>query len=240
MLRNSEGLLIANEEAVFPIITYVNRTGFHCLGTGFFINQHGGFITAKHVFMEPDGTHVPRLYGVQSLPDGLRLVRELQYLDVHPDADIAHGSLGRVVNNNGNRDIPPLAQTLPINLDAININDSVFTYGYPTQEIEDPHMQMVQVTFHGRPSDGVVTQYCPEGSLRTRNICYESTLTTEHGHSGGPVLRNGIVIGVNSSSAFGDTPSYFTPLNPFILDLHARDGDGTVLTFREIFARQQR
>lgn len=240
MLRNSEGKLIANEEAIFPIITFIDKTGFHCLGTGFFINQHGGFLTAKHVFMEPNGEYVPRLYGVQSLPTGERLVRELQYLDVHPNADIAHGSLGRVVNNNGNRDIPPFAQTLPLTLDEIKVNDNVTTYGYPTQDIEDPHMQMVKITFHGSPSEGSVLQYCPEGSLRTRNECFETTLTTEHGHSGGPVLRHGIVVGVNSSSVLGDTPSYFTPLNPFLLELHARDGDGKILTFREIFARQQR
>lgn len=233
------GEFIANEEAIFPIITFIDQTGFHGLGTGFFINEHGGFLTAKHVFMEPNGDHVPRLYGVQTLNTGERIVRELRYLYAHPDADIAHGMLGRVVNNNGEYKLPPLAQTLAITLDAVNTNDAVNTYGYPIQDVIDPHMEMVGMQFQGIPSAGEVLQYCCEGSLRTRNACYETTLITQSGHSGGPVIRNHTVIGVNSSSYQGDTPSYFTPLNPFILDLQARDSDETALTFREIFARQQ-
>jgi S1-C subfamily serine protease len=240
MIRNSNGRLIANEEAIFPIITFIDRTGFHGLGTGFFINEHGGFLTAKHVFIEPNGEHVPRLYGVQTLNTGERIVRELRYLYPHPEADIAHGMLGRVVNNNGEYRLPPLAETLAITLDAVGVTDTVNTYGYPIQNVEDPQMTMVTMGFQGITSEGRVLQYCSEGSLRTRNACYETTLVTQSGHSGGPVIRNNIVIGVNSSSYQGDTPSYFTPLNPFILDLQARDSDGTALTFREIFARQQR
>ena len=226
MIQNSGGRLIANELVIFPIITFIDRSGFHGLGTGFFINERGGFLTAKHVFMEPLNT-------------GERIVRELIYLYAHPEADIAHGMLGRVVNNNGEFRAPPPVETLAITLDAINVNDPVSTYGYPIQDVEDPHMAMVAMTFHGIYSEGRILQYSCEGSLRTRNACYETTLVTQSGHSGGPVIKNNAVIGVNSSSFEGDTPSYFTPLNPFILDLQARDGNGAAPTFREIFARQQ-
>lgn len=41
-----------------------------------------------------DGPHQPTLYGVQSLEDGTQIIRPLQHLVVHPDADIAIGMLG--------------------------------------------------------------------------------------------------------------------------------------------------
>lgn len=239
MIRNSKGVLVPYEAVVFPIFTFLNIGGFRCLGTGFFINEYGGFITAKHVFMDPDGQHVPRFYGVQTLLNGERVIRQLEYIDCHPHADIAHGMLGVCINQDtGEETRAPIAETLSIMLDVLDVGDKVNTYGYPIQEITDSHMDTVKIEFQGVASEGEVLQHCREGSLRTRNDCYETTLVTNAGHSGGPVMLNNNVVGVNSSSVMGGSPSYFTPLH-YMLDLRARDGNGTLLTFREVFKRQE-
>lgn len=239
MLKNSKGVLVASEIVVFPIITFINnKKGFRCLGTGFFIEEHGGFITAKHVIVDSNNEPLKEIYGIQSLNDGTRLLRQLYFQDCHPKADIAHGMLGNVKNYDGSYSKPPIAETLAITLDDIKVNSDVKTYGYPIQEIEDAHMDTVTITFQGIPSVGEILQNCPDGSLITRNACYETSLTTQGGHSGGPVIYNDAVIGVNSSSTMDGNPSYFTPIS-FILDLKARDSDGTVLTFREVFERQK-
>lgn len=61
-----------------------------------------------------------------------------------------------------------------------------------------------------------------------RNRCYQTTMTIEHGASGGPVLKNDLVVGINSSGMDlpeGEIPiSFITPID-LILDLSVPNGD---------------
>lgn len=55
------------------------------------------------------------------------------------------------------------------------------------------------ITFEGSWSEGTVTNYHEQGFSLLKNKCFETNMKIESGASGGPVLINDIVVGVNST-----------------------------------------
>lgn len=239
MFKNSWGKDIDPDESIFPLVSFnPKRNFFKCLGTGFFISPFGGFATAKHVFFENDGTHVPTLYGVQSIFNyGKRtlLLRPITHFVPHPNADIAIGFLGKPRNNQRYSKKPPVVSPFSISLNPLNKNDEVRTYAFPSTQSEDIDDDKQVFTFKGIWSNGRVVEYCPEGGPLVRNPCYHTTMNILDGASGGPVLKNNIVVAVNSSAyeiGEGEPISYVTPIS-LIQELRIPE-DGKMINVREL------
>jgi len=237
MFRNSEGQEVNPEECIFPLVTYIpNRNIWRCLGTAFFITPNGGFVTAKHVFFDNDRNYYPTLYGVQTTHNGEHHLRILRHLVLHENADIGVGMLGarRVpVEQNIQPEITPYFQ---LDFGRPANGDTIRTFAFPLTEREDLGNGQVEFEFFGTWSPGNITGYHPEGSLMVRNECYQTSMQIDFGASGGPVLKNDLVIAINSSA--GNVPegaepeSYISPID-LILDLQVPNGDGRI-SIREL------
>lgn len=239
MFKNSLGRETYQEEPIFPLVSYDPDTGiWKCVGTGFFIQGCGGFVTAKHVFFDNKGNHLPTLYAVQTTLKMERHIRTLNHFVVHPEADIAVGFLGSRRLKGGVNMTPEIATSFILNFDKLNIGDSVRTYAFPLTEKKDLDDGQVEFTFAGKWAAGTVVDFHEEGSPIVKNRCYQTTMTIEHGASGGPVLKNNLVVGINSSGMNlpeGEVPvSFITPID-LILDLSVPNDDKQI-SIKELVA----
>lgn len=238
MLMNSNGEQISNETSIFPIVSFdPGRRVFTCLGTGFFITPTGGFITAKHVFIKPDGTHQPTLYGIQSFEDGTRSVRVLNHISTHMNVDIAIGMLGHVVKENGFEKNTSSAPFFQLSFDRLKVGDEITTYAFPNTKSEWLEEGKQAFTFKGIWSTGVVEDYHQDGFGLLKNSCYQTSMRVDSGASGGPVFKDSKVVGINSTGMelFGnDFISGITPVW-FIKDLVVSD-KGRELSVSELIS----
>lgn len=132
MFKNDLGHEIPEGVAIFPIM-YLNecRGIMKSLGSGFFINETGWFITAKHVLLNNSGKSLQPLFGVQINLEGGHFLRQVTHLTDHSVADIAIGKLGESKDLSGNI-IPTKAnQFLMISFKRLFLNDRVHSFGYP-------------------------------------------------------------------------------------------------------------
>lgn len=84
---------------------------------------------------------------------------------------------------------------------------------------------------------GQIVEYYPDGTFLLKSPCYQTNMEIKSGASGGPVLRENKIIGVNSTS-FGTSEeeepiSFITPIH-FLYDLKLRDSDGVETSVREL------
>ncbi|MBL7692600.1 MAG: trypsin-like peptidase domain-containing protein [Flavipsychrobacter sp.] len=203
MLKNSHGQLVAPETSIFPLVSYnIGEQRWICLGTGFFVDGRGGFVTARHVFYDNglDGKHVDTLYAVQSLPNGDRILRSITHFSVHRTADIAFGYLGYARNHLVWSYMTPLASAFCISKNALTVGDSIVNFGFPRTTDEDINNDRQVFTFKGRWESGKVVDFHPEGMghFHKKEGVYQTTMRIDSGASGGPVMRENIVVGVNS------------------------------------------
>lgn len=239
MFKNSIGKTITQDECIFSLIAYYpTKKTFKCRGTGFFINPIGGFVTAKHVFFENDGSHVPTLYGVQSIfYNGKRevLIRPVIHFVPHMNADIALGFLGKPKDNKKYANTPPLVSPFAISLSELKENDEVRTNAFPSTKSIDISDDEQLFTFKGIWSTGKIVEFCPDGGPLVKNPCYHTTMNILDGASGGPVLKDNIVVAINSSAyeiGEGEPISYVTPIS-LIQDLSIRDGE-KIISVRDL------
>ena len=82
----------------------------------------------QSIFFQNDGSHVPTLFGIQSLENGERITRTVVHIVIHPVADISIGHLGGPAVQN----IPeiPTPPVFIISTKELNIGDEVKTYAY--------------------------------------------------------------------------------------------------------------
>ncbi|HEY5371071.1 MAG TPA: trypsin-like peptidase domain-containing protein [Hanamia sp.] len=236
MFTNSLGQKVDQEEPIFPLISFNSATKiFKCVGTGFFIQPLGGFVTARHVFFDNNGQNLPTLYAIQTTSNQERHVRVLRHIVTHPDADIAIGFLGqrRLAGKNIK---PEIASPFTLSFDTLNAGDKIRTYAFPLTETQNLDNGKIEFTFSGKWSTGEVVDFHEEGSPLVHNKCYQTTMKIDHGASGGPVLKNDLVVGINSSGMDlfeNDVPlSYITPIN-YILDLFVPSGD-EIISVKEL------
>lgn len=125
-----------------------------------------------------------------------------------------------------------------MNFEKLNDGDSVRTYAFPLTEKQDLEDGQVKFTFSGKWATGSVVDFHEEGSPIIKNRYYQTTMAIEHGASGGPVLKNNLVVGINSSGMNlpeGETViSFITPID-LILDLSVPIGD-KLITIKELVA----
>lgn len=214
--------MIELNEPIFPIVTYnPDLNIWNCLGTGYFINPVGAFITAKHLFFDDNKQTEKTLFGIQNVNNNEYHLRPVKQLIAHKNADIMIGLLGsrRIPNKN----IKPVDNKyFSIDLDSLNIGDNVYTYAYPKTERKVINKKDTEFKFTGEFSNGKIVDYHLKGSSKVKNRCYQTSMKIESGASGGPVLKNGHIVAINSSSFDlvdeGEPISFITPID-YILDL---------------------
>lgn len=225
------------EEPIFPLVTYNPKTKiWKCVGTGFFINPFGIFVTAKHVVLNNDGINYKTLYGVQTTSKKEIHLRPVQSLGLHEEADISVGFLGNRRLHGGENVKAEIATSFSLNLGKLEIGNVVRTFAFPQTKRDDSEYGKVEFTFEGKWSVGEIVEYLPEGSLIVRNKCYKTTMDIDDGASGGPVLKNNLVVGVNSCGIElneGESPkAIITPID-YILDLEVRL-EGRLISTKEL------
>jgi Trypsin-like peptidase domain len=213
---------------IFPILTFnPSSRKWKCLGTGFFISPVGAFVTAKHLFMNSDGEAEKTLYGVQSLSEKEHHVRPVKKLIYHKDADLIIGLLGN--RRIGQKDFPPhLTEYYGLDLNTLENGDEIETFAYPNTLNTELEGYAFEFSFDGITSSGSVIDYHEGGSPVVKNRCYQTNMKIDSGASGGPVFKDGYVVGVNSSGfslADEEEPlSFITPID-YILDLSVTEDD---------------
>lgn len=223
-------------EEIFPLVTYEPQNKkWKCLGTGFFINPIGAFVSAKHVFMDSDGKMEQTLYSVHNAKNGSNYIRPVKQLVYHPKADILVGLVGekRIESESFKAEI---SKYCSLDLEALENNDEIYTFAYPNTESEDLNEIEIEFTFTSRLSKGQIIDYHKEGSPVVRNRCYQTNMRVDSGASGGPVFKNGFIVGVNSSGftlTDDEEPiSFITPID-YILDLNVKENN-TLISVREL------
>jgi hypothetical protein len=122
---------------------------------------------------------------------------------------------------------------LPVSLTPAAINDRIATLAYPRMTISETNVGK----FICDRYEGQILEYLPDGTGRLRSPCFLTNMEIKSGSSGGPVLRDNHVIGVNSRSfdmdATEEPISFITPIRQ-IFDLILKESDGTTTSIQEL------
>ena len=230
IFRDSQGNDHLPIEVTFPIIKYDgNRTNF--VGTGFFVHPAGGFITAKHV-LPAKKEEQNNYWAVQTINRTEHFIRQIQIFFPHPNADIGIGMLRGKIMDMG---LESLRVPLTISLDEPTVGEIVRTFAFPKTTI-DSNGKAEILDVKGNWQEGTIVEYVERRPMYD-GPTYRTSFLTEAGASGGPVICNGLVIGVNSSGVEvepGTEPiSYITPISE-IFDLMINDSDGEEFTVGQL------
>jgi len=233
MFKNENEEIIEHERVIFPLLFHdLSKEDFKCIGTAFFINALGWFITAKHVLYNNKGDVLKTIYGIQTLSDGKQVARQLKQISIHPSADIAIGILDDAFDGSGHPVEYELAPTLELSLAMLSKQDEISSFNFPkSNRTYDQHL--VHFKFAGLWTKGKIEGFMPDGSPLVKNACYQTSMHIDTGASGGPVFKGNQVVGVNSSGfelQKGKKPlSFITPVD-FILDLNLQDDNGLLVS----------
>lgn len=223
-------------EPIFPIVTFNPDTNnWKCLGTGYFINPVGAFVTARHLLFSEGKQVEQTLYGIQNVNNKEYHLRPVKQLISHKNADIMIGTLGERRLGRQNLTAMP-SKYFALDLEPLTNGDEIITFAYPNTKQVELDLKSTEFTFTGKISKGKVVDFHEKGTSVLRNRCYQTTLNIKSGASGGPVLKGGYIVGVNSSSF--DLPdneepiSFITPID-YILDLSVKE-DGKIISVKEL------
>jgi hypothetical protein len=218
MIKNKFEQEIKESQAIFPLICFIReKEAFECLGTGFFVNPAGWFITAKHVLCDRNDNGPRHILAVQTLKNGGQVVREVTHMSFHPSADIMVGKLEDKARDIYAQPTPyEFAPHFNLSFKKLDEGEDIIGYGYP-KTVRSISGRAYTFDFTGNWSRGSITEFLEDGSALLQNKCYATTMRIDSGASGGPVFHNNCVVGVNSSSwelPEEDTPlSYVTPVD---------------------------
>lgn len=183
-------------QAVFPILSQ-DKEGYYFIGTGFFINELGWFITAKHVAMEKEGKPINPFIIIQVVNEKEYLPRIVKGFWGHSEADIVVGCLLPQKDDNGKVIGNP---TLVLKRKEVKKGKEVFTYAYPDSRLEAPEGRFQIASFSPNYYYGRIKGIETRNDLFFRGRCIQSNMLVKGGASGGPVFNNnGFVVGINTS-----------------------------------------
>jgi hypothetical protein len=216
---NRLGTRLNPNDPIFPILTGDKKTKeYKFIGTGFFVNHFGGFITAKHVLFDNNGQHIKNFYAITSYK-GNHYMRFLHgQAFAHPSADICYGILCKdAVLNDEAVFIDHSTPALHLLENEPNVGDTIQTFAYPKSNMETTNGEQLG-NFVGEWFDGKILEILP---YRDRVFFPSKVLSSDMpiypGASGGPVMKGAFVVGINSSGYdFGGSEpplSYITPIS---------------------------
>jgi hypothetical protein len=202
------------------------------LGTGFYLQPHGGFATAAHVALDAQERLAadPHSVGIaRVLPNGKTRFLPIWKFFIHDTADVAFGiPAAEFVNDTTGQVIR--AKVLSITNMQPDIGSAIGTYAYPLHRfIGDEQAGGV---LHMQPDfyDGRLEEFYPERGPSVK-LCPPYYRTSIHLHgaaSGGPVFYNGHVFGIASSSFEGaEDVAFVTPASALLeIRVPIRIGEG--------------
>ena len=226
------------EMIVFPIIKalyYGDGTEVHkIIGTGFFLDSTGLFLTARHVFQDrgsafdPEGAAGVAVYCVHSVHLSRKMVArhiDVSSIKTHRETDIAGGRVemnqfGRANDTITEHDLKLTAHFNYMTSTEIAVGTPIWTVAYPLATV---HHQSGHVHVHVQSDafEGKITKHYPH--RRDRGLlkwpCYETDMEIKKGASGGPVFVSdscGVVFGVNCTGFDPHTVSYVSSLVPLV------------------------
>ncbi|MCH9026082.1 MAG: trypsin-like peptidase domain-containing protein [Proteobacteria bacterium] len=228
------------EMVVFPIIKVLflsDGTEVHKLvGTGFFLNENGLFLSARHVFqgrecaLDLEGADGFAVYCIHAVNLNRKMV--LRHIDVQSiktrnDTDIAAGYVEKNQFGRANAEITEseLQNTAHINFTTkgnLPIGTDIWTVAYPLMTLGSVVDGGIAINFQSDMFRGRITAHYQErrdaGLLNWP--CYETDMQILGGASGGPVFvsgSSGVVFAVNCSGTTPHTVSHVSSLRPAIL-----------------------
>lgn len=227
------------EMIVFPIIKalfYGDGAEVHKLvGTGFFIDPNGLFLSARHVFqgrgsaLDLEGADGIAVYCAHAVNLDRKIV--LRHIDVESikmrnDTDIAAGYVEK--NQFGRVNVAitkaELASTAHINFiagDDVPVNTEIWTIAYPLMTLGRVADSGISIHFQSDMFRGKIMKHYTNqrDSAMLTWPCYETDMEILGGASGGPVFisgSSGVVFAVNCSGTTPHTVSHISSLRPLI------------------------
>jgi hypothetical protein len=233
--------------AIFAIVVR-ERGSLELLGTGFHLQPKGGFATAAHVAMTAQERldAVPGSVGIaRTFQSGKTRFLPIWKFFIHATADLAFGiphaefvddSTGQIIKS----------KVLSLTDIAPDVGAAISTWAYPLHRlVEDDTMGralQLQPNFYDGCLEKVYAERGPSAKLRPPY--YRTSIHLHGGASGGPVLFDGHVFGVASSSFGGAEDLAFVTTAWALLEIRVptaigeTDGEETV-TLGEMAARGQ-
>jgi hypothetical protein len=236
--------------AIFAILKRPTPTSVSLLGTGFFLQPHGGFATAAHVAAEaqellsasPDSVGIAR-----TLPNGRTRFLPTWKFFIHDTADVAFGipryefvdeATGGVIRAK----VLSLASTPPA------IGSPISTWSYPLHRVVDDDTAGQSVQLQPDFYNGLLQELFAERgpSAKLKPPYFQTNIHLHGGSSGGPVFNlDGEVFGIASCSYDGATDLAFVTPAAALLELAiperiTDDGEqGPRISLRDLAARGQ-
>jgi hypothetical protein len=236
--ENSDGRL-----AIFAIVSRPTAHSLTLVGTGFYVLQSGGFVTAKHVALDIEDlmSEKPNAVGIaHTFPDGRVVYRPISKFFVHPTADVAFGLAAEITLDDTGEIYR--SKVLSMIERPPEIGASISTLAYPLHRIihesENNTILQLQPDFYDGVLQELYLERGPSGKLVPPY--YLSNIHLHGGASGGPVFNEiGQVFGIASCSYDGaEDVAFITPINAiFEIELTADLGDGRgsrTITVRDI------
>lgn len=231
------------EMMVFPIIKalyYGDGTEVHkMVGTGFFLDSTGLFLTARHVFRDrgsaldlEDATGFA-VYCVHSVDLSRKMVArhiDVSSIKMHSETDIAAGRVemnqfGRANESITEDELKRTAHVNHMTSTDVGVGTRIWTVAYPLATI---NYRPGHVDIHAQSDafEGRITKHYPNGRDQgfLRWPCYETDMEIKMGASGGPVFlsgSSGVVFGVNCTGMDPHTVSHVSSLVPLVQKLGA-------------------
>ena len=199
-----EGNTVHGFEAIFPIVRQIDEDCLELVGTGFFINENGLFVSAKHVLLEPFDQNSNQTHPIALLhlwPNYEYLIRHITWCSSHNTADVAIGFVEPEASPVTNASLRNKVLTLTTS--SPRIGETVVTYAYPKTRVEQIGSKQV---LNLKPAfyDGKLEEYLPNGEGLLKGPCYRTNIFIHGGASGGPVVgKFGRVFAINSASFNG-------------------------------------
>jgi hypothetical protein len=206
-------------EAIFPIVSQEPDGTFVAIGTGFFVAEHGIFVTAAHVVAAvlDDRGEVKAPFGMfQFGPNKSYHMRPIHRATRHSVADIA---VGVATPMHHKTDGTPLTnKVLKLSIETPSIGTSICTFAYPKTVVQPGRPQ--QIAFAPAYFEGALLEHFPAGRDKVvlPGPCFRTSMVVHGGASGGPVLAHGSVFAVNSTG-FDDSDVSFVSCLSSALDL---------------------